>query len=374
MSRIFSGIQPSGELHIGNYLGAVKNWVQLQETHPGALFCVVDYHAITGTYDPAVLRARRWGMAKSLLAAGIDPAKAALFVQSDVPEHTELSWIFTTLTPLGDLERQTQFKDKSSKVESIPAGLLMYPVLQSADILLYRADSVPVGEDQIQHLELARDTARKWNAKFGQEYFPEPKPLLTPTRRIMGLDGQSKMSKSLGNTIGLMETDDEIWAKLRPAMTDPQRVRKTDVGRPEVCNIFQLHKAFSREETVAQVDGQCRSAGWGCMDCKKVLQESMVQELTPIRRRAEALDAEPQRVLDALAGGADTARGIARETMREVRGYMGLVPCWMYSIRVRGVDSSGSKTTGGAGMRARRGATSWTSMRAIRGRPPPVAL
>ena len=256
MSRIFSGIQPSGELHIGNYLGAVKNWVQLQDTHPGALFCVVDYHAITGTYDPAVLRARRWGMAKSLLAAGIDPAKCALFMQSDVPEHTELSWIFTTLTPLGDLERQTQFKDKSSKVESIPAGLLMYPVLQSADILLYRAGSVPVGEDQIQHLELARDTARKWNAKFGQEYFPEPKPLLTPTRRIMGLDGQSKMSKSLGNTIGLMETDDEIWAKLRPAMTDPQRVRKTDVGRPEVCNVFQLHKAFSSAETVAQVDGQ----------------------------------------------------------------------------------------------------------------------
>jgi tryptophanyl-tRNA synthetase len=185
---------------------------------------------------------------------------------------------------------------------------------------------VPVGEDQIQHLELARDTARKWNAKFGQEYFPEPKPLLTPTRRIMGLDGQSKMSKSLGNTIGLMETDDEIWAKLRPAMTDPQRVRKTDAGRPEVCNIFQLHKAFSPEETVAQVDGQCRAAGWGCMDCKKVLQESMVQELTPIRRRAEALDAEPQQVLDALASGAETARGIARETMREVRGYMGLDP------------------------------------------------
>jgi tryptophanyl-tRNA synthetase len=152
MSRIFSGIQPSGELHIGNYLGAVKNWVQLQETHAGALFCVVDYHAITGAYDPAVLRARRWGMAKSLLAAGIDPAKAVLFMQSDVPEHTELSWIFTTLTPLGDLERQTQFKDKSLKVESIPAGLLMYPVLQSADILLYRADTVPVGEDQVQHL------------------------------------------------------------------------------------------------------------------------------------------------------------------------------------------------------------------------------
>ncbi|MFY7949596.1 MAG: tryptophan--tRNA ligase [Gemmatimonas sp.] len=324
MARIFSGIQPSGELHLGNYLGAVKNWVQLQATHPGAIYCVVDYHAITGSYDPAVLRARRWGMAKSLLAAGIDPTKAMLFMQSDVPEHTELSWIFTTITPLGDLERQTQFKDKSSKVESIPAGLLMYPVLQSADILLYRADSVPVGEDQIQHLELARDTSRKFNLKFGVEYFPEPKPLLTPTRRIMGLDGNAKMSKSLGNTIGLLETDEEIWQKLRPAMTDPQRVRKSDPGRPEVCNIFQLHKAFSAESTQEHVAEQCRTAGWGCMDCKKVLLEGMVQELTPIRRRSEALDAEPARVLDALADGARTARGLAQETMREVREVMGL--------------------------------------------------
>ncbi len=324
MARIFSGIQPSGELHIGNYLGAVKNWVQLQATHPGAIYCVVDYHAITGAYDPDVLRARRWGMAKSLLAAGIDPAQASLFMQSDVPEHTELSWIFTTITPLGDLERQTQFKDKSSKLESIPAGVLMYPVLQSADILLYRADSVPVGEDQIQHLELARDTARKFNAKFGVDYFPEPKPLLTPTRRIMGLDGNAKMSKSLGNTIGLLETDEEIWQKLRPAMTDPQRVRKSDPGRPEVCNIFQLHKAFSAEATQEHVAEQCRTAGWGCMDCKKVLLEGMVQELTPIRRRSEALDAEPGRVLDALADGARTARGLAQETMREVREVMGL--------------------------------------------------
>lgn len=324
MARIFSGIQPSGELHIGNYLGAVKNWVRLQDEHPGAIYCVVDYHAITGTYDPAALRARRWGMARSLLAAGIDPAKASLFMQSDVPAHTELSWLFTTLTPLGDLERQTQFKDKSSKMESIPAGLLMYPVLQAADILLYRADSIPVGEDQVQHLELARDTARKWNAKFGQEYFPEPKPLLTPTRRIMGLDGQAKMSKSLGNTIALHETDDEIWAKLRPAVTDPQRVRKTDPGRPEVCNIFQLHKAFSDEPTQAHVAEQCRTAGWGCMDCKKVLLEGIVLELTPIRRRSAELDAEPQRVLDALASGAATASAIAAETMRDVRGYMGL--------------------------------------------------
>lgn len=324
MSRIFSGIQPSGELHIGNYLGAVKNWVALQQTHPGALFCVVDYHAITGNYDPAVLTARRWEMAKSLLAAGIDPAKASLFMQSDVPEHTELAWVFTTLTPLGDLERQTQFKDKSSRVESIPAGLLMYPVLQSADILLYRADAVPVGEDQVQHLELARDTARKWNARFGEGFFPEPQPWLTPTRRILGLDGQSKMSKSLGNTVGLLETDDEIWAKLRPAMTDPARVRKTDPGTPEICNIYHLHKAFSPPDTVAHVAHQCRTAGWGCMDCKKVLHTNMVQELTPIRNRAAELDQHPDQVLDALSDGAKTAGAIATKTMAEVRERMGI--------------------------------------------------
>jgi tryptophanyl-tRNA synthetase len=324
MSRIFSGIQPSGELHIGNYLGAVKNWVQLQHTHPGSIFCVVDYHAISGNYDPAVLRARRWEMAKSLMAAGIDPAHATLFMQSDVPEHTELSWIFTTITPIGDLERQTQYKDKSSKLESIPAGILMYPVLQAADILLYRADAVPVGEDQIQHLELARDTARKWNARFGEEFFPEPKPLLTPTRRIVGLDGQAKMSKSLGNTVGLLESDDEIWAKLRPAMTDPARVRKTDPGNPDVCNVFQLHKAFSDTTTQDHVREQCTTAGWGCMDCKKVLLAGMVAELTPIRRRAAELDAEPQRVLDALADGGRAARAIATQTMSEVRERMGL--------------------------------------------------
>lgn len=326
MSRIFSGIQPSGELHIGNYLGAVRNWVELQRTHPDSLFCVVDYHAITGNYDTNLLRTRRWEMARSLMAAGIDPTQSHLFMQSDVPEHTELAWIFMTAAPLGDLERQTQYKDKAGKMESIPAGLLMYPVLQAADILLYRADLVPVGEDQVQHLELARDTARRWNSRFLEGYFPEPKPLLTPTRRVLGLDGQAKMSKSLGNTIGLLETADEMWAKLRPAMTDPQRVRRTDPGRPEVCNIFTLHKAFNPPETVQHVDVQCRTAGWGCIDCKKVLLAGMVKELTPIRERAAVLNAEPERVLDALADGARVARGIAKDTMREVKEHMGLDP------------------------------------------------
>src|SRR5678816_4009089 len=215
MSRIFSGIQPSGELHIGNYLGAVKNWVELQRSYE-SFFCVVDYHAITVPYEPADLRTRRHEMIVSLLAAGLDPSTATVFVQSMVPEHTELAWIFNTITPLGELERQTQFKDKASRQESIPAGLLNYPVLQAADILLYRADLVPVGEDQLQHLELSREIARKWNSRFdpasppGKGFFPEPQGLLTPTRRVMGLDGQAKMSKSLGNTVDLLESPQSI--------------------------------------------------------------------------------------------------------------------------------------------------------------------
>jgi tryptophanyl-tRNA synthetase len=324
MARIFSGIQPSGELHIGNYLGAVKNWVALQHTAE-SIFCIVDYHAIIGAYEPDQLRQRRRDMALGLLASGIDPNVASLFVQSDVPEHTELAWIFNTVTPLGELERQTQFKDKSQRMESVNAGLLNYPILQAADIMLYRADHIPVGEDQLQHLELSRVIARRWNAQFAaeDEFFPEPKPLLTPTRRIMGLDGQSKMSKSTGNTIGLMETREEIWAKLRPAVTDPKRIKRTDPGTPEVCNIYHLHRAFSPPPTVEHVAVQCSTAGWGCIDCKKVLLESMETELVPIRSRAEELRAQPSRIEEALASGADKCRVIARETMRGVRDRMG---------------------------------------------------
>jgi tryptophanyl-tRNA synthetase len=324
MSRIFSGIQPSGELHVGNYLGAVKNWAKLQHEHE-SIICIVDYHAITVAYDPAELRARRRAMAVSLLAAGIDPNKATLFVQSQVPQHTELAWILNTITPLGELERQTQFKEKAQRQESISAGLLNYPVLQAADILLYRANLVPVGEDQVQHLELSRVVARRWNAHFGngEEFFPEPQPALTPTRRIMGLDGQAKMSKSMNNTIGLLESTDEIWAKLRPAVTDPKRIKRTDPGTPEVCNIYHLHKAFSPPATVEHVAHQCSTAGWGCIDCKKVLLESMETELVPIRRRAEELRKHPETVDAALEKGAEHCRALASETMRGVRERMG---------------------------------------------------
>lgn len=327
MPRIFSGIQPSGELHIGNWLGAVQNWVTLQRSYE-SLICIVDLHAITGKYEHESLAQRTRDMAIGLLAAGIDPERAILFVQSHVPEHCELQWLLNTITPLGELERMTQFKDKSQRFESVPAGLLNYPILMAADILLYRADLVPVGEDQVQHLELTREIARKWNAEFGrgEGYFPEPQPILTEAKRITGLDGQAKMSKSLGNTIGLLDGPDEIWQKLRPAKTDPARVTRKDPGNPEICNIYHLHKYFSPPETVAEVADNCRGAKWGCLDCKRVLADNMIATLAPIRERALRLKEDPDRVDQVLGDGAAAARKLASETMRGIRDRMGLLP------------------------------------------------
>src|SRR5581483_5749642 len=326
MSRIFSGIQPSGELHLGNYLGAVKNWVALQDQYE-AYFCVVNYHAITLPYAAPDLRRRTREMAIGLLASGIDPARCTLFVQSQVPEHTELAWVFNTLTPLGELERQTQFKEKAARQEQVMAGILNYPVLQAADILLYHADLVPVGEDQVQHLELSRVIARNWNARFSPErpYFPEPQPRLTPTRRLVGLDGSAKMSKSIGNTIGLLESPEAIWDKLRPGVTDPARQKKSDPGEPDKCPvIYQLHRAFSPPGTVRVVEENCRGAKWGCIECKKVLHTNLVAELAPIRERAEALAADDATVTAVLDAGAEKARVVARRTMAEVKERMGL--------------------------------------------------
>ena len=327
MPRIFSGIQPSGELHIGNWLGAVQNWVTLQQSYD-CIYCVVDLHAITGQYDQVTLSQRTRDMAIGLLASGIDPGRAVLFVQSHVPQHSELQWLLNTITPIGELERMTQFKDKAQRFESVPAGLLNYPVLMAADILLYRADLVPVGDDQVQHLELTREIARKWNAEFGGgvDFFPEPKPILAEAKRITGLDGQAKMSKSLGNTIGLLDTPEEIWQKLRPAKTDPARVTRHDPGNPEICNIYHLHQYFSPPETVALVAGNCRGAKWGCLDCKRVLADNMIATLAPIRERALRLQGEAERVDQILADGALAARRMASETMREVRDRMGLLP------------------------------------------------
>jgi len=325
MARVFSGIQPSGELHIGNYLGAVQNWVRLQHQHD-CLFSVVDLHAITQAYDPATLSQRTLEMAIGLFASGLDPQRAIVFVQSHVPEHAELNWLLNTVTPLGELERQTQFKDKAQRQQSVPAGLLNYPVLQAADVLLYEATLVPVGEDQLQHLELMREIARRWNARFADGFtFPEPQALLSTAKRVLGLDGQAKMSKSLGNTIGLFESPETIWEKLKPAATDPARVTRKDPGNPDVCNIFTIHQGFSPPDTITLVARNCRTAGWGCLDCKRVLADNMIAALTPIRERAGALRAEPRTVTDLLRAGAVRARAIARHTMAQVRRRMGFL-------------------------------------------------
>lgn len=325
MPRIFSGIQPSGELHIGNYLGAVKNWVELQHRYE-SFICIVDLHAITQDYDVDELETKTFEMAVSLLAAGIDPEKCVLFVQSHVPEHAELAWIFTTVTPVGELERMTQFKDKASRQESVLSGIMQYPVLQAADVLLYKADLVPVGEDQVQHVELMREIARKWNARYGEGFFPEPEAMVGPARRILGLDGQAKMSKSLGNTIGILEDPKAIWQRLRPAVTDPARVTRHDPGNPEICNVYTLHRHFSPAATQQTVAHNCRTAGWGCLDCKKVLAENLAGAFAPMRERAAELKANPDRVHEILATGAERARTIARDTMQLVRERMGFLP------------------------------------------------
>ncbi len=320
--RIFSGMQPSGEAHLGNYLGALKQWVELQEHHE-CLWCIVDDHAITAGGDPKELPSRTFDLAVSFLAVGLDPEKSTLFVQSDVREHTELAWLFNAVTPVGDLERMTQYKDKSQQFESVPAGILNYPILQAADILLYRADAVPVGEDQRQHLELTRDIARKWNAAYG-ELFPEPEALIGSVGRILGLDGNAKMSKSLGNTVGILAEPDEIWARVRTAVTDPQRVRRTDPGRPEVCNVFSLHKHFSSPEQVADIDVRCRAATIGCVECKQILADNIARTFAPMRERAAYYRAHPDEVRAILDAGAEQARALARETIDLVRGHMGL--------------------------------------------------
>src|SRR3954469_21293665 len=322
METVFSGIQPSGELHLGNYLGAVRTWVELQKSYR-CFYCVVDYHAITQPYEPAEMSRRVREMAIDLLACGIDPERATLFVQSAVPEHTELAWALSSVTPYGELGRMTQFKDKAEhQPDNINAGIFTYPILQTADIVLYNATRVPVGEDQRQHLELAREIVRRWNARFG-DTFAEPQPLFSTTPKLLGLDGQAKMSKSKGNTISLREPEKAIWDKLRTAATDPARVRRTDPGNPDVCNIFTLHKFFSSGKRQAEVRVGCSTAGIGCIDCKKWLLEGLKADLARINQRREALLARPERIDEILTEGARRARVVARETIAKVHARLG---------------------------------------------------
>jgi tryptophanyl-tRNA synthetase len=325
MKTVFSGIQPSGELHLGNYLGAVRNWVSLQDQYR-CIFCVVDYHALTQDYDTKEMAKRVGDMVIDLIALGIDPERSLLFLQSMVPEHTELAWVFSNVTGFGDLERMTQFKDKAEhQPENINVGLFAYPVLQAADILLYRGELVPVGQDQVQHIELARRIARSFNHRWGK-VFPECEAMLTNLPKLLGLDGKAKMSKSLGNHIPLsvFGNDKQLRKLLGRAVTDEKRVTREDPGNPDDCNVGTMHKAVSSEQDIAWMYEGCRSAGIGCVDCKGKLADNLNAHLAKyVERRAE-LVANPQRVQDVLEMGAQKARVIAQRTMTDVHKKLGL--------------------------------------------------
>jgi tryptophanyl-tRNA synthetase len=322
--RILSGIQPSGTIHIGNYFGAIENWVRLMKDYD-CFFTIVDLHAITQSYEPSLMQQRIFDAALDNMAAGLDPAKCTIFIQSHVPEHTELCWLLNCVTPLGELNRMTQFKEKSEQErENVTAGLLNYPILQAADILIYKADAVPVGEDQAQHLELTREVARRFNGRFG-DYFPEPATLIGRGARIMGLDGGAKMSKSMGNIIGVTEEPEAIWEKLRPAKTDEARKRRSDAGEPDRCNIYSYHKLVTPEADLAAIAKGCREASIGCLDCKKIFHRNLMSVLDPIRERRRELALHPDRVRQALDDGARKARAVARETLDGAKKLMGLL-------------------------------------------------
>ena len=326
-TRVFSGIQPTGTLHIGNYFGAVRNWASLQESVE-CVYCVVDYHAITIDVDPTALRAASRSMALDLIACGIDPDKSILFVQSDVPAHTELAWILGCVTSYGDLSRMTQFKDKSEKQQFISSGLLTYPILQAADILLYRADGVPVGEDQVQHLELSRRIARRFNARFG-ETFAEPEPILGKGTRIMSLaDPTSKMSKSAGEShyVGVMEAEKSIQKKVRSAVTDTG-LEAGDEMSPGVATLFEILELSTEISGEAGIVAELRAdfvAGTLMYSkLKNAVFDQLMAVLRPIQQKRQTLDASGE-VDDILALGAKKAQAIASETMAKVRNLAGL--------------------------------------------------
>ena len=319
--RIFSGIQPSGIVHLGNDLGAVRNYVRLQYEYE-AIYCIVDYHALTSTHDPDLLRSRTREMAASLLALGLDPERCTLFVQSHRPEHTELGWLLATVTPVSWLERTPTFKEKKAdQPDDVNHGLLTYPVLQAADIVIYKASLVPVGKDQAAHLELSREIVRAFNARYG-DTFPEPQAVFTEAPIVLGTDGVKKMSKSVGNTIDVLAAGDVIHRQVMSMVTDTKRILRTDPGRPEVCNVCQLQRHFG-DDYEDLWDGE-RTARTGCVDMKKVLADRIIARYAPARERYRELMADAGRVDEILAAGAEHLRPMAEATMAEVREKMGL--------------------------------------------------
>ena len=320
---VLSGLRPTGRVHLGNYFGAVRNWIQIQDKYRCYYF-VADWHALTSDYaDPSRVRQATFDAVADWLAAGMDPKKSTIFLQSEVKEHAELHLLLSMITPLPWLERVPSFKDQQQEMKDRDLntfGFLGYPLLQTADVIIYRANFVPVGEDQASHLELSREIVRRFNNFYGP-VFPEPQPLFTETPKVPGLDGR-KMSKSYGNTIPLTAGADEIRALVMTMFTDPNRIRRQDPGNPDICNLFQFHKLFSDEETIVRVDRECRTAQIGCVDDKKLIAEIMIEKLRPMRARRDEIDRDPSIVWSALREGNQRARERARETLDMVRKAM----------------------------------------------------
>ena len=326
--RVLSGMRPTGKLHLGNYVGALQNWVGMQDQYE-CFFCVVDWHALTTDYaDTSRVKENSLEVAFDWLAAGLDPEKSVLFFQSHVPEHAELHLLFSMITPLGWLERVPTYKEQRENIKDKDLGtygFLGYPLLQAADILVYKADCVPVGEDQVAHVELTREIARRFNSYYGgtKSVFPEPQSLLTPAAKLPGTDGR-KMSKSYGNTIMLADPEPVVRRKLKTMVTDPARVRRTDPGNPDLCPVGDLHKIFSSKETMAKVDVGCRTAGIGCIECKSWAADALVQLLNPMQERRKKFEQNPRLAWDILEAGSKRARQMAGDTMKHVRSAMNM--------------------------------------------------
>jgi len=321
--RIFSGARPTGRQHIGNYLGALQNWVRLQDEYD-CIYCIVDIHALTSMEDTSQLQENIKEMMLDWLAVGIDPEKSILFVQSHVPEVMELHTLLSMITPLGWLLRVPTFKEKVKlQPHNVNYGLVGYPVLMTADIVLYKAEVIPVGEDQLPHLELAREIARRFNALFGNT-FPEPEAKLTSYPLVLGLDGKEKMSKQAGNDIELALSAEETIERVMTAYTDPARRYRSDPGHPKMCNVYKLLGYFDSSKT-SGVAKRCRRAEIGCVDCKMLLAEAINNTLKPVRKRRAELEANPKYIADILADGAERARVIARKTLRDVKQNMRLI-------------------------------------------------
>jgi len=319
--RVFSGIQPSGVLHLGNYLGAIRNYIALQEGYE-AIYCIVDYHALTSTHDADAIRRNTAQMALDLLALGLDPQRATLFVQSDRPEHTELAWLLSTVTPVSWVERTPTFKEKRrDQPDDINHALLTYPVLQTADIAIYKARHVPVGKDQEAHLELAREIVRAFNRRYG-DTFPEPQAVYTESPVVVGTDGVNKMSKSLGNTIDVLAEPDDVRRQVMSMVTDTERIYRSQPGHPERCNVCQTHRFFG-EDFESIWEGE-RTARTGCVDTKRLLADRIIEYFAPARERRRELLARAGYVEEVLAAGAANLAPRATETMSEVRTRMGL--------------------------------------------------